>query len=665
MKRILGFFLVLMSILFVSCEQANRADLVSILSSSALPYLKESRLIQVSSFDTTGGNSDMITIPAGKRATILNVTGPGVISRFWCTVDSRDPYFLRRILIRMYWDEETSPSVEVPLGDFFGCGFEYKQYTTPYLSMSSGGYTCFFPMPFEGNARIEIVNETGREINAFYFQIDYHKLDKPLRNDVGYFHAWWNRNVRTSRDSAYTVLRASGNGHIVGVNLNMQSYDGSLSFLEGDEMIYVDNEKKPSIHGTGTEDYFSSGWYFNKGEYAGPYNGLIYKNDSLGRIAAYRFHIQDAIPFRKNIRFVIEHGHADQEVADYSSTIYWYQIEPHRPFPPIAKPGLRLPLRAAVPNHLMEAEKLNFVLGTMATQVQDMTDFGPEWSGGRQFVIHAGERSEFPLVLTGLEENSYSLDLYYTKGPDYGNVRIFNGEKLVGEIRGFSPMIVPGGKITIGDLENRGGIALRFEMTGKDPSSSGYTIGLDGITLTPKRSFISDWYVAGPFPNPETKLGVRSGLDSVNFPDEEIDLKAVRLVSGKQIRWQYVQTPENGYIDLASLIRPSEKVVSYAVTYIFAPWETKATLMIGSDDGAKVYFNNREVYRFYGIRVAEPDQASIPVTVKKGWNKLLLKLENNIGGFGFYARIPDRDGILWYSASQVNPAKGTSTMVKK
>ena len=150
-----------------SCNTGNRTDIQHLLSPAALPYLKSSKLIQISSYDTSGGNNDRITIEPGKKATIFNVDGPGMIVRMWFAIDSRDLYFLRRVVIRIYWDDEPRPSVEVPLGDFFGCGFKYKQYISQYLGMTSGGYICYFPMPFESSARIEIANETRQEISGF------------------------------------------------------------------------------------------------------------------------------------------------------------------------------------------------------------------------------------------------------------------------------------------------------------------------------------------------------------------------------------------------------------------------------------------------------------------------------------------------------------------
>jgi hypothetical protein len=112
----------------ISCNTGYRTDIQSLLSPAALPYLKNCKLIQVSSADTSGGNNDKISIAPGKNVTIFNAEGPGMIVRMWFAIDSRDPYFLRRIVLRIYWDDESKPSVEVPFGDFFGSGFKYRRY---------------------------------------------------------------------------------------------------------------------------------------------------------------------------------------------------------------------------------------------------------------------------------------------------------------------------------------------------------------------------------------------------------------------------------------------------------------------------------------------------------------------------------------------------------
>jgi len=651
---IIGLLLVLF---LPSCNTGYRTDIRNLLSPAALPYLKHSKLIQVSSYDTSGGNNDKINIAPGKKITIFNREGPGMIVRMWFSVDSRDPYFLRRMVIRIFWDDEPKPSVEVPFGDFFGTGFRYTPYTSQFLGMTSGGYVCYFPMPFERQARIEIANETRQEVLSFFYHIEYQKFEGALESDVAYFHAQWNRSIRTNYDSNFVILKAEGKGHLVGVNLNIQSYDGGLGYLEGDEMIYVDGEKRPSIHGTGTEDYFSGGWYFNKDEFAGPYSGLIYKNDSLGQIAAYRFYVTDPIPFRKNIKVTIEHGHGNQEIADYSSTAYWYQMEDHKPFPSFPIAGQRIPLRIVKPARMFEAEKLNFKLEGLKSKVMDMSDEGPEWGENKHILIESRDRSSFGLDINGLKEPIYDMNLYYSKGPEYGNADIFVNDIKAGSISGYSPHILPSGKVTLRGLKTlTGSVVIRFIVTGKDPLSRGYFIGLDGISMEPRREYIPDWYILGPFPNPR-KIGLqRRGLDAVYLPEKIIDLnKDYRGAAQHPIRWQYLQTPEKGCVSLADKITPRELVVAYAVTYIHSPDKRKVTLLIGTDDGGKVFFNNKEVYRYLGDRIAEPDQGEIELNMLPGWNTLLLKIENNLGRYAFYARLVDRDNVLVVSADRKNP----------
>jgi len=622
--------------------------LEKILSPAQLPVLKPSRLYQISSYDTTGGNNDRISLQPGETAVIAQLQGPGVITRIWVTIDSRDPYFLRRIVLRMYWDHEKNPSVEAPIGDFFGTGFEYRQYISRFVGMTSGGYYCYFPMPFNRFARIEVENQTGQEVYAFYYQIDYQQLDEPLPKDVAYFHAWWNREIRTVPEKNYLVLEAHGRGHFVGMNLSMQSYRRSLWFLEGDEMVYVDGETFPSVYGTGTEDYFTAGWYFNRGEFAAPYHGLILKDDSLGRIAAYRFQVGDAIPFRKSLRFTIEHGHANSEVADYSSTAYWYQKEPHQPFPPMLKATLRIPLRVAVPPGALEAESLK-PIGAVHSRVEDMSDYGPDWSGMKQLRVEpAGKNNHFVLNVPAGEEPRYHVILYYTCGPDYGEVDIFYDGKKVGAISGYRPEVFPGGGLRLNDLRvHDGRLPLHFVISGKARKATGYAVGLDALVLEPVREYIPEWYIIGPFPNPRKSETERLGLDTVYPPEQEIDFSKKYVGADSQlVGWQLVKTPPDGRVHLWDKFKPYELVVAYALTYVYAPQDTVVPLLIGSDDGIKVFLNDRPVFRKLLVRISMPDQDRIPLHLHRGWNKLLLKIENNFGGYAFFARLLDPDHRL-------------------
>jgi hypothetical protein len=636
-----------------SCSLFSQSVLDNILSPSRLPYLKDSKLIQVSSHDVAGGNSDFITIADGKSATLAEMEGPGVVVQIWVTISSSDKYFLRRILLRMYWDGEENPSVEVPIGDFFGTGFQYKQYVTPFVGMSSGGYYCYWPMPFQRSARIEVVNQTGQTINAFYYHVDYQKLSRPLESTVAYFHANWRRDIRTKSKENYTILEARGEGQVVGVNMSMQSYDGELGYLEGDEMVYVDGEKEPSLYGTGTEDYFTSGWYFNRGEFAAPYHGLILKDDSLGRIAAYRFHILDAIPFSQSVLFTIEHGHANQEIADYSSTAYWYQKEPHKKFAPMLPPGLRIPLRVTVPNGAVEAESLQPTNTTLTSRVEDMSALGPDWSDLKQLKVVAQKGGDAFTLSVPASEDRYDVSLYSTQGPEYGNADVLYDGKKVGEIKGYSSTTMPAGRVLFKDLKARGKeLPIQFVVSGKDERSSGYAVGLDAFALEPHRTYIPEWYLIGPFPNPRDANQNRLGLDFAYPPEKEIDLQESYPGDGKKnVSWKLQTTPAGGFVDLSSF-DPYELVVAYAVTYVYSPKDQTLPLMLGSDDGVKVLLNDKEAFRLLVLRGAQPDQNSIPLALKQGWNKLMLKIENNYGGFGFYARIPDLDNSLTFSTTK-------------
>jgi hypothetical protein len=626
------------------------AQLDNILSPSRLPYLKNSKLIQISSYDTSGGNSDFIAIQPGATATLANVEGPGVIVHIWVTIASPDKYFLRRILLRMYWDGEQNPSVEVPIGDFFGTGFQYKQYITPYLGMSSGGYYSYFPMPFNKSARVEVVNETGMEINSFYYHIDYQKLNEPLDPNIAYFHALWHREHRCDPAKNYTLLEAEGEGHYIGTNMSMQSYEKGLQYLEGDEMVYVDGEKNPSLYGTGTEDYFNGGWYFNRGEFAAPYHGLILKNDSLSRIAVYRFHVLDAIPFKKSINFTIEHGHGNVEKADYSSTAYWYQKEPHKKFPTMMRAGLRIPLRVAVPNGALEAETLKPQKTDLRWVIQDMSSDGADWSGFKQLKVNAEKAGDAFSLNLPVTEARYDVSIYYATGPNYGNVDVLYDGQKIGEFDGFNKEVMPGGKVMLKNLKavNKE-VTLQFVLSGKNANASGYVVGVDAFITNPVRKFIPEWYLIGPFPNTRDASLTRLGLDTPFPPEKEFDpAKSYPGVDQKPIQWTLDRTPANGRMDLYKY-DPYEMVVVYAVTFVYSPKDQVLPLLLGSDDGVKVYLNDKQIHRVLTVRISTPDEDKVPLQLKKGWNKLMLKIENNYGGYNFYARVIDPDETLVFS----------------
>ena len=343
---------------------------------------KDAKRKRISSYDINGKNFDFNFLKGKGKIEIGNIAGPGCIKHIWVTIASRARYYLRKIVIRMWWDGEENPSVECPIGDFFGIGHSKTvNFWSVPLSMGpqdGKGFNCWFPMPFSKGARIEVENETDSDL-IIYFYIDYEEYKK-LDDDLGRFHASWRRvnpcpgedyekditksvNIRKRIErfsksnrqhlNDYLVLDAEGEGHYVGCHLdihnlfNMKKYDNKRIRSnwpgEGDDYIEID-DGEIILYGTGTEDYFCTSWSPSQ-YYCSPYFGIPLpggKNWS-GKISYYRYHIEDPIYFHKNINVKIEHGHANQRSDDWSSTAYWYQTEPHKIFQPLLSMEERLP----------------------------------------------------------------------------------------------------------------------------------------------------------------------------------------------------------------------------------------------------------------------------------------------------------------------------------
>ncbi|MCS6860166.1 MAG: DUF2961 domain-containing protein, partial [Abditibacteriales bacterium] len=363
------------------------------------------------------------TLAGGAAVTMLNESRGGTIRGLRVRVTPATRFTLRRLVLRAYWDGAIFPSVEAPLGDFFGVGFGERRFTSLPLAMGEDGYVCYFPMPFGTSARVEVVNE-GREDVQLTWQIDLDPTPPDMKQ-VGYFHAKW-RRVTTERGKHVTLLETTGRGHYVGVNLNMQG-DHGLWFLEGDEKIYVDGETFPSIHGTGLEDYFTAGWYFNTGPFWLPFHGCIVKDDPHSRIAAYRYQISDCVPFQKSIRVDIEHGGTnDYPGADYCFTTYWYQDSTADGWENLPPVEARRPASIKAQN-VVEAETLNIVGG----KVIDDEHLDVELSSGKG-VAALGDALTFTVNLP--TDSYYTIFLGLLKSKDGGRVQVsVNGQPL-GEV---------------------------------------------------------------------------------------------------------------------------------------------------------------------------------------------------------------------------------------
>ncbi len=260
----------------------------------ALARLRAYKTRRSSSWDRSGGNGDAVPVEPGKSATLLDVSGAGVVTHLWFTIDSPDPMHLKNLVLRAWWDGESSPSVEVPIGDFFGLGLgEYYTYESALLAVAPvKALNSYFKMPFASAARLTLTNEGTIKTNSLYFAVDYVTLPS-IPDGVARFHAqyhqaapdkgwtddWKNEYSPTINDRKnlngegnYVFLEAKGRGHFVGVTHAVEQNQDQW-FGEGDDMIFIDGDTAPTINGTGTEDYYNGAWDFNGKAFGYLHNG--------------------------------------------------------------------------------------------------------------------------------------------------------------------------------------------------------------------------------------------------------------------------------------------------------------------------------------------------------------------------------------------------------
>jgi len=295
--------------------------------------------------------SPSIHLQPKEIVTLAEIKGPGAINHIWMTIR---PDYWRCLILRVYWDGEESPSIEVPLGDFFcnGWGERCNINSLPVSVNPAGGFNCYWEMPFRKSARITIENLLPKVLRSFYYQIDYVLTDVP--EDRAYLHTLWHRSNPLPYGEVYTLAdNIHGMGHYVGTYI-ARSVNSTGWWGEGEIKFYIDGDSQwPTICGTGTEDYFGGAWNFehpkgNYGIYSTSFLGLpqVIKPDGLyhsqQRFGMYRWHILDPIRFKDNLRITMQAiGWANpvwEEKRylplkdDIASTVFWYQAEPHTPF---------------------------------------------------------------------------------------------------------------------------------------------------------------------------------------------------------------------------------------------------------------------------------------------------------------------------------------------
>jgi len=483
-----------------------------------LMKVKPGRSRAVTSTDPSfTGNADRIkSIAPGETRVLADLKGPAVIRHIWLTFNEARPNWLEaggsaapdEIVLRMYWDGAREPAVEAPLGDFFGAGFGRRSelVSVPVQVETGGdGYNCFWPMPFFKRGLITVTNEGARNVRSFYYQVDY--AEEPgLAQDAAYFCAQYNQAFPETPGRDYTVADIQGQGQYVGTVMSMRARS-PMWFGEGDARFYVDGEVKPSIQGTGTEDYFLMAWGMSLGMY--PYFGCV-RWSPEGEIPGteycmYRWHIADPVRFEKSLRFDLEHtgwisadetesgkieGHVERE-DDIATVAFWYQKGQPRRFtilPPLAA--------RRFPNLDIVVEGKALAASARTTRGAAELQKGYDWTGEGQVLFRpTGDKSALEVDFDVTRKEYRALVLRMTYADDCGAYRIFLDGKPAplaedGTAPSQSPVIdfysrgLDVRDVYLGSLTLAPGRhTLRFEAAGRNPLAKGGALGLDSVRL--------------------------------------------------------------------------------------------------------------------------------------------------------------------------------------
>lgn len=464
------------------------------------------------SFDP-GSNWDNSNVKPGETKVLADLTGPGEITHIWMTFLAPNPQDWAKngaanhqeMLLRMYWDGSETPSVEAPVGEFFACGFGQRMEvkSLPVIVDDGDSYNCFWRMPFRKSARIEILNQSQKDIALLYFNIDWLQKDVPA--DVPYFCAQYNQSFPVTPAKDYLILDAEGKGHYVGTTLFVRSRSPEW-FGEGDEKIYIDGEEKASIWGTGTEDYFLAAWGLQSN--STPYFGTPWAEDwgILGqRTGAYRWHIQDPIVYQKNIRVTIEHygwlppdenpkGIRDswnEREDDFASVAYWYQTGPVKRFTTVPPANERvLPCLDQITSATPYTDVKYHGLGSVSVQS------GETWPRGGQIFFQPAARDagwyEIPFTVPQHEPRRLILEM--TCSYDYGIYQAYVDGVKVGQ-----PIDLFAEKTSLKEFPlldfwpEVGEHKLRLELTGKNAKSTNNFMGIQSILLRERRPKVKEY----------------------------------------------------------------------------------------------------------------------------------------------------------------------------
>jgi D-arabinan exo alpha-(1,3)/(1,5)-arabinofuranosidase (non-reducing end) len=466
----------------------------------------------------------------GETVTLADLSGPGVVTHIWLTVADSEYAWPRLLRLRVYYDGSDVASVDAPVGDFFavGHGFE-KPVRSLMIRDSSDGRSrnSYWPMPFRRSCRITVTNEGRRRVSNLYYHVDWGRLPS-LPPDTLSFHARYRQALPACCGTPYEIANLHGRGQYVGTVLSVVQAEAGW-FGEGDDHFFVDGEANASIEGTGTEDYFNDAWGLRVDD--GPYAGAsVAEGTGLGaRMTAFRWHLADPIPFRKSLRFEMEHKgwtfqsngavkSAFGERTDLMSSVaFWYQSGIAKDQPDVPYGSARLPQGNA---RQIEVEKAAGEARAEKGKISVLPDLF--WSKDVLFLQAEGigSRLDVPLEVEG--EGDYELVAQVAQSYDYGKYKaLLDGKPVaaaqlehepgadvfsIGEFDGYHDETYVGYDVLLGWPHlTKGRHTVSFVCTGKNNLSTGFNLGVDDLVLA--RTGSDGWRIAGEARAPRVPTG--------------------------------------------------------------------------------------------------------------------------------------------------------------
>jgi len=452
-------------------------------------------------------NWDNFNVPPGGTHVLLDEEGPGVITHIWITFLGPEPQDWaprgsadhQELMLRMYWDGDSRPAVEAPLGDFFANSFGRRRevISLPVVVEDGDSYNSFWRMPFRKSARIEIENQSDKPLSLLYFNIDWIKLGD-LPKDTPYFYAQYRQEYPVAKGADYVLLETTGKGHYVGTVLAVRMRSPAW-FGEGDEKIYIDGEAKPSIWGTGTEDYFLSAWGLKRT--GTPYFGVPYYDQRGigGLTSAYRWHVSDPIVFNTGIKVTLEHmgwmspdenpeyksNSWNEREDDYASVAFWYQTG--LPAFTARAPGAA---ERRLPGLDRVAVAARDLIGAKRHGPGEVSTRSSDPLGGEELVYQprqqAGAWVDIPFEVKVKEP--LHLVLNGSLSNDGGRYQPFLNGVKIGPPIDFHADAPSAQEFQLLDFwPEPGTYALRLECVGKSPRSVGYACAIESVRLLERR----------------------------------------------------------------------------------------------------------------------------------------------------------------------------------